>query len=66
VSAEVVFCQNGLLTLRYVTVMGNHIIIRGSPLFGYPVLLLYVTLLHYCDDVLEITNYKKKKKKEDS
>jgi len=48
VSAEVVFCQNGLLTLHYVTVLGDHITVRGSPLFGYPVLLvyMYVTLLY--------------------
>jgi len=36
--------------------MGYRIIIRGSPLFGYPVLLLLsVTLLCYCDNVLEVT-----------
>jgi len=35
--------------------MGNHIIIWGIPRFGYPVLLLLsVTLLCYCDNVLEV------------
>jgi len=46
------------LTLYYVTVISNHIIILESPLFGYPVLLLSVTLLYYCDDLLEVTHLK--------
>jgi len=36
--------------------MGNHIIIRGFPLFGSPViLLLSVTLLCHCVNVLKVT-----------
>jgi len=40
--------------------MGNHIIIRGFPLYGYLVLLLLsVTLLCHRVNVLEVTKYKK-------